>query len=426
MRKAISLILLVCVFFLSCKKQYEVIPVDYNNWPVFASAAAIKIPLAARNAMEGVYSIADITNTFGELAALKWSYSIKGADTNYHLSGFFGKDISYFICEGKQLGDSLLFNGYWRKMVGTETGIMRLTVSKNKGAGLLLAPAPVIDSGSVVFTGLFGNGQETPGFPIAFTYRRKLHKNTTPFEIVAHRSGGRTSDLLQVSENSVEMILKTPEFGSTGVEVDVRFTKDGVPILYHDNFLNPREVQKSGLIGHIENYTYDQLSTFVRLVHGEKIPTLREALNAVLYQTPLSFVWLDTKYVGSVAPVEAIQKEFLQKAAAAGRNLRIMIGLPGKEQYFQFLALQDYKNTPSLCELTPEDVTVANSKIWAPRFTEGIQTEKVAAVHAEGRQVFVWTVDVPDFVEEFVNSGDFDGILSNFPSSVAYNYYVRQ
>ncbi len=76
------------------------------------------------------------------------------------------------------------------------------------------------------------------------------------------------------------MIKKTPEFGSTGIEIDVRLTKDGVPVLYHDNTLNLRETQKSGLTGPIENYTYDQLSTFVRLVHGEKIPTLREALDA--------------------------------------------------------------------------------------------------------------------------------------------------
>jgi glycerophosphoryl diester phosphodiesterase len=222
------------------------------------------------------------------------------------------------------------------------------------------------------------------------------------------------------------MILKTPEFGSTGIEIDVRFTKDQVPILYHDNTINLRETQKSGLVGPIENYTYDQLSTFVRLIHGEKIPTLREALTAVVYQTALSYVWLDTKYVGSLAPVAALQKEFIQKAAAQGRKLNILIGLPGQAQLDQFLALPDYANTPSLCELSIEDVEKTNAKIWAPRFTEGTQNDKVATVHAQGRGAFVWTLDVPEFITEYVNEGHFDGILSNFPSCVAYNYYVHQ
>ena len=147
------------------------------------------------------------------------------------------------------------------------------------------------------------------------------------------------------------MILKTPEFGSTGIEIDIRYTKDGVPILYHDNTLNLREIQKSGLVGPIENYTYDQLSTFVRLIHGEKIPTLRESLTAVVYQTPLSFVWLDTIYIGSVKPVQLLQKEFIKKAKDAGRKLDIVIGLTGRAQVDAFLSWHGFESTPSLCAL---------------------------------------------------------------------------
>jgi glycerophosphoryl diester phosphodiesterase len=162
------------------------------------------------------------------------------------------------------------------------------------------------------------------------------------------------------------------------------------------------------------------------LIHGEKIPTLKEALNAVVYQTDLTFVWLDTKYVGSIEPVAAIQKEFLQKAAAQGRKLDIVIGLPGKDQLNQFLALPDYTNTPALCELGIEDVEKTNAKVWALRFTEGTQNEQVDRVHALGKRAFVWTVDVPEFITRFTNEGHFDGILSNFPSCVAFNYYVHQ
>ncbi len=424
--KQLIAILLIAGGLVSCQKKYEVVMPDTSGWNLFNDPAGASLPAASRPAMEGVYTVTHGNDVFGGLAVLKWSHTIQGGDTLYHMTGFFGKDIAYFICEGKQLNGTLLFNGYWRKMVSTETGLMHLTMDAAGGANILLGPNPVADSGKVVFNGFFGGGQDNPTQEIALSYTRKLNNSPAPFQIAAHRSGGRTSDLLPASENSVAMILKTPEFGSTGIEVDVRYTKDGVPILYHDNTLNLRETQKSGLVGPIENYTYDQLSTFVRLVHGEKIPTLREALDAVVYQTQLSFVWLDTKYTTSIAPTRAIQQEYIQKAAAMGRVLDIVIGLPEKDQFNQFLQLPDYTTVPSLCELGPGESDQINAKIWAPRFTEGTQNDEVAAEHAKGRKVYVWTIDEPEFISNFINDGHFDGMLSNYPSCIAFYYYVHQ
>lgn len=408
----------------SCKKEYKVDMPDSTRWALFNDASAAPLPFATRQAMEGVYNITN-TDFFGSLAAMKWSYVIHENDTVFHLSGFTGEDIGYFICEGKRLNGSILLNGYWRKMTGTETGLVRLTITPENGAALLLTPFPVLPV-PVIMNGVFGNGEEEPGRQITLSYNRPLYHGTDEFNILAHRSGGRNSDLLPVSENSVEMILKTAEFGSTGIEIDVRFTKDGIPILYHDNDINLRLVQKCGLVGPIENYTYAQLNAFVRLINGERIPTLRQALSAALHQTPLTFIWLDTKYIGSLEKVQELQFEFMQEAASMGRSFKIVIGLPGEEQLNKFLELPDYRTTPSLCELSIADVERTNASVWAPRFTEGTQNDQVAIVHAQGRQAFVWTLDVPEFIEQFIREGDFDGILSNFPSCVAYHYYVQQ
>ena len=418
-------ILLLTVIVVGCKNEYKVIMPDVSGWNLFDSPGALPLTFASRSAMEAVYTLSNGSDVFGELSAIKWSYIIKNADTVFHVSGFFGKDIAYFIGQGKRLNGSILIHGYWRKMVNTETGLMRLTITPENGASILLGPTPIISPGSVTIDGFYGNETQEPVIPITFKYTRKLNNTPSPFQILAHRSGGRTSDLLSVSENSVEMILKTPEFGSTGIEIDVRLSKDGTPILYHDNTINLRTTQKSGLIGPVENYTYEQLSTFVRLIHGEKIPTLKDALETVVYKTGLTFVWLDTKYVGSLAIVRAIQKEYLQKAVAAGRKLQIVIGLPGETQLQQFLALPDYASAPALCELSLDDFEKSKAIIWAPRFTQGTQNDNVALVQQQGKQVFVWTVDVPEFITNFINEGHFDGILTNFPSCVAYNYYVH-
>jgi glycerophosphoryl diester phosphodiesterase len=408
-----------------CKREYTAPVPDFNNWDQFASAGPLQLSRTSRTALEGVYDVSEGKGTFGETVAMKWSYVASGADTTWHLSAFCGKDIAYLICEGKKLNGDILLNGYWRKMVSTETGIVRLTIKAGEGANLIGTANPNVTPGSIIVSGVFGNSQGVPASTITFTYNRKLF-NGYPFRILAHRSGGRTSDLLPVSENSVAMIKKTSEFGSTGIEVDVRLTSDGVPILYHDNAINLRETQKSGLVGPIANYTYAQLSAFVRLIHGEKIPTLREALDAVVYNTPIEFVWLDTKFTGSLNEVRALQKEYLQKAAGLGRKLEIVIGLPTKDAMDEFLKLPDYAAAPNLCELTLEDVEQTKAEYWGPRFTLGTQNDAVAQIHAQGRQAFVWTLDVPEYIQQYLRDGQFDGILSNFPSSVAYYYYVQQ
>jgi glycerophosphoryl diester phosphodiesterase len=422
--KQIILIAFMYTAFVGCKKEYKAIVPDSSQWDLFNSGTALSLSHNTRQAMQGVYDVAG-TDIFGSNAVLKWSYVITNNDTTFNLSGFLGKDIAYFICEGKQHNGSILLNGYWRKMVSAETGIIRFTMAPENGATALLSPSPLLPV-TIIMDGIFGNGQDEPSNGITLSYNRPLYTGNSNFNILAHRSGGRNSDLLPVSENSVEMILKTAAFGSTGIEIDVRFTKDSVPILYHDNDLNLRLVQKCGLVGPIENYTYAQLNAFVRLINGERIPTLRQALKAALYQTPLNFVWLDTKYIGSLERVQALQFQFMQEAASIGRQFEIVIGLPGEDQLNKFLELPDYATTPALCELNLDDVQRTNAKIWAPRFTEGIQNDKVAQIHALDKRAFVWTLDVPEFIEQFITEGNFDGILSNFPSCVAYNYYVQQ
>ena len=423
--KEIYSIIIFSILFFSCKKEYRAPVPNVSGWDLFENSSTQHLSNISRSAMEGVYKLTKGNNEFGDLVALKWSFVIEKNDTTFHLSGFFGKDIAYFICEGKILNGSILLNGYWRKMVSVATGIIRLTIKPQEGASMLLSENPFSGIDIIAIDGLFGNGQTMPNIPIHFIYDRKLN-TANKFKIMSHRSGGRTSDLLPFSENSIGIIKKTAEFGSTGIEIDVRLTKDGIPILYHDNTLNTREVQKSGLLGPIENYTFNQLSTFVRLTDGEKIPTLRDALNAVIYQTPLTFVWLDTKYTGSITEVRAIQKEYLQLAAAAGRQLEIVIGLPTDDAYNEFIKLPAYKSVPSLSEQTPEVVLNINSRVWAPRFTLGTQNELVDQVHANGKLAFVWTLDVPEYIERFINYGRFDAILSNYPSCVAYYYYVHQ
>ena len=421
MKSIVYSLLGLCLLALSsCRYNYEA-PVPYT----FANeSGAGPFTASVRQAMEGVYSISNGTDLFGPQAVLKWTYVRTGADTTHYLSVFTGTDATYFNLEIDPKADSLVLSGYWRKVVNTEIGLVRLFVQTTHN-GKLLAYRGRLDAGdTLVLTGLYGNKQDALSKPIKLTYKRPLNKR--PFAILAHRSGGRTSDLLPASENSLDIIKLASRLGATGIEVDVRYTKDGVPILYHDNTLNLRLIEKNGLTGPIEQYTYQQLSTLVRLIDGEKIPTLEEALETVINQTSLTFVWLDTKYIGPMDKVQAIQQKYRQKAMQAGRTLQIVIGLPTTDALASYKALSTKENTPILCELDTAITRNIDARIWAPRWTLGPQTAEVQAMKAEGRTVFVWTLDEPKFIQEFINQNKFDGILSNYSPVVAYYHYIEQ
>ncbi|HEX2609341.1 MAG TPA: glycerophosphodiester phosphodiesterase family protein [Flavisolibacter sp.] len=405
---------IVLLFASSCNRVTEA-PVPNLKWPVFDSSGALPLRASERKALEGIYSITEKDQRFGPAAALKWSYTATGSDTVYQLSFFCEKDIAYFICEGKRLKDQILLNGYWRKMVNTETGKVHFTMKVPEGS--------LPDS--LTLSGLYGDHEEEPTVPIRFQYKRPLYSKT-PFEIIGHRGGGRNNDLLPASENSLKMLTLAARFGSTGVEIDVKLTKDGVPVLYHDAKIDDRLTNKAGLRGPISDYTLAELQKEIRLKDGQQLPTLRQALQTVVERTPISYVWLDTKYEGSLDSVRALQTEFMNQAKQAGKTLEIVIGIPDEKALAAFQQLPDYKNIPSLCELDTGIARSINARIWAPMWTKGTQTKESFAMQQEGRRVYVWTMDFPDKISQFMSEGRFNGIATNLPSIVAYYYYTKQ
>lgn len=418
--------ILFCVFilfaFASCQELIDA-PVPDLAWPAF-NAPGIK-PLAAahRTALEGMYAIGEAADDFGKEAALKWSYVANEKDTTYYLSFFCREDVRYFICQGKRTDSTILLNGYWRNIENTKTGRAHFTIASGDGAAKIFG-GDEQTSGTFI-SGTFGRGDDEPDKKISFRYLRPLYTKT-PYYLIAHRGGGRNNDLLPASENSTAMILLAAQLGANGIEIDVQQTKDDIPVLLHDGNLNDRVTTKTGIHGGVDAYTWDELQKEVYLKRGGKIPTLKEALQTVLYKTPLEFVWLDCKYKTVLPKVRVLQQEFLAQAKSIGRKLEIIIGLPDEDLLNGFMQLPDYKNIPSLCELDTGKAAQVNAGFWAPSWVKGHQDAVVSTVQAKGKKSLVWTVDIPDKIKEFMYEAKFNGIVTNRPTMAAYYYYARQ
>lgn len=372
----------------------------------------------SRLIMEGIYTVEKGSQIFGKQVVLKWNSD--------NLSIYTSKNAGYAVLRGGSLDTSLYFMGYWRFRTNTETGPLNLQISKNEGGIKLLDRDTA--SGEIVLRGFFGNGSNLPDAEVVLRFLRPFSEfvKGTKFYILAHRGGGRNSDYLGPSENTLEMINFAASYGATGVELDVKVSNDGVPFIYHDDDINLRTTQKGVLWGNIEQFTWPLISAFITLKNGEKIPSLEDALNFIVDETSLTFVWLDLKSAKNEIPAVAeIQKKMLNKSKAKKRDLQIVVGLTSEDKVNNLLQEKKFDEIPTLCELDIINVRKANSIYWAPRWTLGTQNAIVTEMQNEGRGVFVWTLDDPAFIESFINEGKFNGILTNYPSLVAYYHYIR-
>lgn len=186
------------------------------------------------------------------------------------------------------------------------------------------------------------------------------------------------------------------------VETDIRQTKDGRIVLFHDSSL-----RWNGKLHPIANLTLDELRAFP-LPNDLYIPTLEEALPLFLDRAvPL----LDIKEIG-------VEHTLAQLVAAAGVQQSIVCGEPLQSLLdvhaanpaiatsltfsHRDLATLD---TPGLDAIPTDMVTID---------VRGVSQPLIERLHERGVSVVVWTVDDADLMRTLLQ-WQVDGITTNRP-----------
>jgi len=363
---------------------------------------------------EGVFIVEQGREDFGDSVVLKWNAG--------YCSLFAGKNSAYCVMQCGHNDSAVVFSGFWRFAQSEYTGTMTFS-AEAAAADCILHGEGTAES--VTLRGLFGDGNKPPWKPVTLRFKRALTRRPEGFYIIGHRGGGRNIDRLPVSENTCEMIRYSERLGANAVEIDVQCTKDGVPVLFHDQYLTTRLVNEDYMTGKVSDYTLAQLKTLCTLKNGERIPTLREALQTAIEQTHHRLVWLDIKAYGIVATVAAVQREYIELARQQRRDIEIVMGLAEDAPYNEYMRLAPTERPPALCEFDEPRVIESGAVIWAPRWSRGLLNDRIAAMKARGVRVFTWTVDLEDLIHTFFTESDPDGMLSNYPAMVAYEYYTH-
>jgi glycerophosphoryl diester phosphodiesterase len=161
------------------------------------------------------------------------------------------------------------------------------------------------------------------------------------FEIVAHR-GVHT----ELAENTLPAFQRAIELHADAVELDVRLTRDLMPIVYHYFYLQ----ESAGLDGAVFDYTWDELRRAQGngSDQGRRIPLLRDVLEAIGGQ------------IGLEIEIKGPEPECVDTVAAVLGDYRHLWGSMELTSYEPALLLAMQERCPGV----PADLLFPRSESW--------------------------------------------------------------
>ncbi len=222
--------------------------------------------------------------------------------------------------------------------------------------------------------------------------------------VVAHRGAWKKNAL---PENSIASLREAIRLGCTGSEFDVRMTADDSLIINHDPHYHDLAIEQTN---------YADLLAF-KLSNGEKLPTLREYIQAGMRDNKA------TRLICEIKP-STVSKERGKDIAERAVKLIQELGAQSKVVYITF----DYDMIRHIHSLVPEVPAQYLNGDKSPEElrAEGIQgadyhfsvfqkhPEWIEQAKRNGIALNAWTVNEADDMDRLLAQG-FDYITTNEP-----------
>ena len=213
--------------------------------------------------------------------------------------------------------------------------------------------------------------------------------------VIAHRGASKLE-----RENTLQAFRTAAQLGSDAVELDVRKTVDDFLVIHHDPHLPDGRLIRATRVADLP----------------EHVPSLAAALDAC------EGMWVNVEIKNDPSepdfdPFDAIADATVAHLVERGAPERWLISAFRWEVIDRCRALAPEIRTAFLCERAPEGIArklaVAGHAALHPWFGK-VTEELIAACHAEGVQVNVWTCDDPTWMVRLAG-WHVDGICTNVP-----------
>ncbi len=229
---------------------------------------------------------------------------------------------------------------------------------------------------------------------------------------IGHRGAAGTHP-----ENTMVSFRRAIELGVDGIEFDVHRTRDGHLVVIHDPTLG-RTTNGTGLI---RDLTLAEIQQFDAGSHkgaeftGERVPTLRELIRST---PPELRLFLELK-AGSIH-YPGVEQDLIDVLREEGATDRTQISSFDHQALKRIHEIAPDMELGMLFDDNPVDpiamARACGATALHPYF-QWVSPQMLAAAHAAGMKVNVWTVNEPQFIVLLKQIG-VDGIMSDYPDRI--------
>ncbi|MDX1443245.1 MAG: glycerophosphodiester phosphodiesterase family protein [Gammaproteobacteria bacterium] len=240
--------------------------------------------------------------------------------------------------------------------------------------------------------------------------------------VIAHRGAPTLAP-----ENTLAAIRAALDINSPAIEIDIRRSADGVPVLIHDEDLE----RTTNGEGEVSDFTWEQLRAldagnwFDERFAGEPIPRLSEALALVAQHPGDSILIVELKDGGDgfeQAVVEAVRASGLpvEKVILKAFERDILVELeklaPEYPKLYVFVTEIGWMNL--VIDEQPRFVDVLEvPEEWLQVHSTFLDRDFVIEAQAAGYKVIAWNVHERELMQEMIDWG-VDGIETDYPGEL--------
>ena len=224
--------------------------------------------------------------------------------------------------------------------------------------------------------------------------------------IFAHRGASA-----HASENTLAAFELAREQGADGIELDVKLSADGIPVVIHDLTVD-RTTDGKGTVADLSLAALKELDAG----EGQQIPTLAEVFESVGQDL---FINVElTNY-------STLKDDLVEKVVEVVKKYKLEESI-----LFSSFVPKNLKRAGQLLPQTPRGLlTMNNFGGWILRTflfrigdyqalnppMKNISKKKIESLHGIDRRVYAWTINDPDDMRQLANWG-IDGIITDDPA----------
>jgi glycerophosphoryl diester phosphodiesterase len=234
--------------------------------------------------------------------------------------------------------------------------------------------------------------------------------------VIAHRGDSRNAP-----ENTLPALFKAAQLKADFVELDYQESRDGVPIVFHDDTLdrltNARQLWPevppgisiaSRSVGDLRKL--DAGSWFSKEFVETPLSTLAEVCDAVASRALLAI----ERKTGSVRTLLAVMAENVasQRSVVMAFDWKFLAELHAARPELPLVALGEGPVTSE--KLDAAEAVGASAIGWA---NEALLVDDIRRIHGRNLKAWCWTVDNRDRAAELWTAG-LDGLITNVPGEM--------